>query len=504
MTFTKSKILNTIYGILLVAFIAFLLTPFYYPRLSDMLYFKFKYNNVHYLDDQKRCVVFELKPSEELKQKKDYKPILKFYDMEKGKFVHLGTDIIHDVKEIRPGYFALYGFLGFLGLQDYSIVMPYASEDYTERMEDEIQVISCIPDEWYRHLETMDNPKLPNNIKEAEALLIKQYEETGQCGDELIDYFRVNQETLGYDFEGIKKKTNISILTSPDKKMRFYTWDTGRGGTSPDFVAFVQYNDGNTVSVGQFTPLTPSKYLTKNKVKRDGYVPYDGAWIDCLYQIDQPDGTPVYLTSAYNKSSSIEGGQDAYAFKVVKGLLEKVPFIDNDGHEVLSVGCLYDIPDWYFKTDGLGWEWVPNFDYETNTFYIPETGDMEMSDRYDKYQLEDGKMKYVGNGAGFWLHPSLHDFKRLCGIYQTKTKFIRIDILPDGQYRYASWSKKNAMDKAPELVIVGAKTDEIENALVFEKDGYEYIVPAYRQGSGDDFGKFIIKKSGKVIQESKV
>lgn len=363
MTFTKSKILNILYGVLLAAFIAFLLTPFYYPRLSDMLYFKSKYNNVHYLDEQKRCVVFELKPSEEQKQRKDYKPILKFYDMEKGKFVHLGTDIIQDVKGIRPGYFALYGFSG---LQDYSIVMPYASEDYTARMEDEIQVISCVPDEWYRHLETMDNPKLPNNIKAAEDLLIKQYEETGQCGNELIDYIRVNQETLDYDFDGIKKKTNISILTSPDKEMRFYTWDTGRGGTSPDFVAYVQYNYGKSVFVGQFTPLTPSKYVTKNKVKRDGYVPYDGAWIGCLYQIDQPDGYPIYITSAYNKASSSEGGQDAYAFKVVKGLLEK------------------------------------------------------MSDRYDKYQLKDGN------------------------------------------------------------------------------------VPAYRHGSGDDFGKFIIRKNGKVIQESKV
>lgn len=40
MTFTKSKVLNILYGLLLAAFIAFLLTPFYYPRISDMLYFK--------------------------------------------------------------------------------------------------------------------------------------------------------------------------------------------------------------------------------------------------------------------------------------------------------------------------------------------------------------------------------------------------------------------------------------------------------------------------------
>lgn len=129
---------------------------------------------------------------------------------------------------------------------------------------------------------------------------------------------------------------------------------------------------------------------------------------------------------------------------------------------------------------------------------------MEMSDRYDKYLLKDGKMKYVGNGAGFWLHPSLHNFKRLCGIYQTKTKFIRVDLLADGNYRYAAWNKKDAISGTPELVIIGGKTDEIDNAIVFEKDDYQYIVPAYRHGSDDDFGKFIIKKNGKAIQESKL
>lgn len=471
------------------------------PRLSDTLFFKYTYENAHTIDEQARLMVFELKDKH--KEERERKmPILKFYDMDKEKFVRLDPSrIIREVKEIRHGFYALYDHLG---MQTYTLVMPYASNDNYVRGEDEIQIIDCIPSEWYRHDQDSTAYKLSHNIREAESQLVKLYEESGSCGYELIDYARGNTSTLEYDFDKIIKQTDVSVLTSNDGKVRFYTWDTHTGGTSPNFAAYVQYNDGRSINVRCFTPLTPSNFVCERDVKKDGYQPYDEAWMDCLYQIDQPNGKPVYITSAYNKASSSKGGQDIFALQIIDGKLQKIPFIDKDGEQAMTVGCYYYIPDWYFTTDGLGWDWVPSFDSDTNTHYVPETGDMEMSDRYDKYQLVDGKMKYVSNGAGYWLHPSLHEFKRLVGIYQTKTKLIRVDLLANGDYRYASWSKKNTMDKEPELVLTGGKADIVGNAIVFEKDGYQYMVPAYRRGQGDDFGKFIIKKNGKVIQEAKV
>jgi len=371
-------------------------------------------------------------------------------------------------------------------------------------MSNEIQIIDCTPEEWYKKGDDSNVPKLPSNIYEAETQLIKQFEETEDCGYGLVDYVRGHSATLEYDFDRLKGKTNVSIITSPDRKLRFYTWDIGTGGTSPDFASYVQYDNGKSVAISNFSPMTKSKYFCETDVAKDGYQPCEGGWIDCLYQIDQPDGKPMYIAAAYNKASSSEGEHDAYTVKIIDGKLQKVPFIDKDGLQVFSVGCYYSIPDWYFTTDGLGWNWVMSFDENTQTLYVPEDGDMEMSDRYDKYQLVNGQMRYIGNGAGFWLHPYLQDFKRLCGIYQTKTKLIRIDLLADGDYRYAAWSKKNDMSKTPELVITGGRTDVIENAILFEKDGYQYIVLAYRRGVSNDFGKFIIKKSGKVIQETEV
>lgn len=466
--------------------------------LSDRLWLKHVYGDIHPLDSQGRCLVVELNK----KQPEGKKCELKIYDTKKKEFVHLDLcRSIREVKEIRPGYYALYDRLGF---QTYTIVMPYVNENDYYSSHDEIKVIDCIPEEWYRLDDDSTTIKLSRNIREAENQLLKLYHEKGSCGYELVEYATGNTSSLVYGFAKLKEESDVSILTSQDRKVRFYTWDTHTGGTSPDYAAYVQYNNGPSINIGRFTPFTSSKYVDVSDVKQDGYEPSEGGWIDCLYQIDQPNGNTVYITSAYNKASSSEGGQDIIAMQIIDGKLQKIPFTYGNGEESLSTGCYYSIPDWYFTTDGLGWDWVPSFDSETNTLYVPEDGDMVMSDRYNKYQFKDGKMRYVGNGAGFWLHPSLHNFKRLCGIYQTKTKFIRVDLLADGNYRYAAWNKRDAMSGTPELVIIGGKTDEIDNAIVFEKDDYQYIVPAYRRGQGDDFGKFIIKKNGKVIQEAKV
>jgi len=494
----SNKAIRIICGTLLVALFAFIAYLCFVPGAFKELYLKASYQNVRSLDEQKRCMVFELKD----KQNETSVPALKFYDMKLGKLVHLDpTRTITEVKEIRPGYYALFNRAG---LQAYSLVMPYSAEDTYYDLSDEIQIIDCIPDDWYKQGDDSNVPKLPSNIYEAETQLIKQFEETEDCGYDLVGYAKEYSATLEYDFDRLKEQTNVSIITSPDRKLRFYTWDTGTGGTSPDFASYVQYENGKSVAISNFSPMTKSKYVCETDVAKDGYQPCGGGWIDCLDQIDQPNGKPMYIAVAYNKASSREGEHNAYIVKIIDGKLQKAPFIDKDGQQVFSVGCYYSIPDWYFTTDGIGGDWVMSFDKNTQTLYVPEDGDMEMSDRYDKYQLVNGQMRYMGKGAGFWLHPSLQDFKRLCGIYQTETKLIRIDLLADGDYRYAAWRKKNDMSKTPELVITGGKTDVIENAIVFEKDGYQYIVPAYRRGVGDDFGKLIVKKNGKVIQETEV
>ncbi len=60
------------------------------------------------------------------------------------------------------------------------------------------------------------------------------------------------------------------------------------------------------------------------------------------------------------------------------------------------------------------------------------------------------------------------------------------------------------MSATPQLVITGGRTDLVENAIVFDNDDCQYIVPVSRSGNDDGFDKVVIKKNGKVIQETKV
>jgi len=71
----------------MVALLAFIAYLCFVPGAFDELYLKASYKNVRPLDEQKRCMVFELKDKQ--KGRETSLSVLKFYDMKLGKLVHL-------------------------------------------------------------------------------------------------------------------------------------------------------------------------------------------------------------------------------------------------------------------------------------------------------------------------------------------------------------------------------------------------------------------------------
>lgn len=308
--------------------------------------------------------------------------------------------------------------------------------------------------------------------------------------------------------DGVQLPSDLSDMTitrSDDGKLTLYAYDTGLGGTSPDYSTYIQYESGDSIVTDYFYPITESDYVCGSDIYKDGADIYEGSFSIIITQFPLSETETGYIIEAYNKVSSVEGCREVSIVGYVDGKLESIPFEKKYGEIGKVAGCAYNIPNWYFTTDGLGWDWVLSFDKNTNTLYIPEDdGVTEMNDRYDLYRFKNGKMRYVGNDAGYWLHPSLREFHYLAGIYQTESKLIRIDALIDHTYRYSEWPKAEPMSSKPELVMTGGKRGIVENAIVFNNGDYTYIVPEYRRGQGDDFGKVIIKYKDKVIQESEV
>lgn len=318
---------------------------------------------------------------------------------------------------------------------------------------------------------------------------------------QLIDFKEVRPN-------GVKLPSDLSDMTitkSDDGKLTLYAYDMGSGGTSPEYSTYIQYESGDSIVTDYLHPLTESEYICRSDIYKDGVDFNDGSFSTIIAQILLSETETGYIIEAYNRASSVEGRSEACLVKYVDGKLIKIPFEKKHGEICNSVSSEYYIPDWYFTTDGLGWDWVLSFDKETNTLYMPEDeGMMVMSDRYDLYQFKNGKMRYIRNDAGYWLYPSLREFHYIAGIYQTESKLIRIDALIDHTYRYSAWPKSKPMSSKPELVMTGGKRGIVENAIVFKNGDYTYVVPEYRRGQGDDFGKVIIKYKNKVIQESEV
>lgn len=213
---------------------------------------------------------------------------------------------------------------------------------------------------------------LPSDLKEAEKKIIDIYKRTGSCGDALISLVKSNPATLSYPFGKLRESTNIGFNTSRNGKVRLYSWDTEMGGTSPAFVSYLQYESGDTIIMDFFVPCSDSRYICSNDVRKDGYEVYDGFDVNNLYQIDTPE-SPAYIAVAYYRSSSIEGSQSAVAFRIIDGKATKIDFVTK-GKKDNRAEADYNIPDWYFTTDGLGWDWVMAFDDKTKTLYVPEHG----------------------------------------------------------------------------------------------------------------------------------
>lgn len=156
------------------------------------------------------------------------------------------------------------------------------------------------------------------------------------------------------------------------------------------------------------------------------------------------------------------------------------------------------------------------FNPADNTLYFPSTENFQMGyhasyDRYEVYQFDGEHFVYKGEDGGFWLHPSIRQFGRLCYLGNTGDYLIRVDELRiydsryDDQaeaeridthrYRYTAWKTPKRMTDEPDLVINDGY--ESQGAYIFENNGYSYMV-------NEDMGRLYVYHGDKLILEQKL
>ena len=141
------------------------------------------------------------------------------------------------------------------------------------------------------------SPLHAETLAQFEKKLIKQYEQKAfyeinqDIESAVVAKIKQDPTSFGYNFPNIQDAYSLRIHFSPDKKLKFYTFDVGSGGTMGEFSSYVQSSTGKSI----ITPIETGFILD---VKQTVFAQQ-----------------PVYLVENYYKASSCMGAYAINAFK---------------------------------------------------------------------------------------------------------------------------------------------------------------------------------------------
>lgn len=274
---------------------------------------------------------------------------------------------------------------------------------------------------------------------------------------ELLKVIRKNPAgAMAYDFKKLTSRDDrfLSITTSPDRKLRFYYWDTGMGGTVPRYYGWFQYKKPG----GQYD-IQPMHSDDADETECADVPEIKG-------QLTGNDGSTLYLISDWLRGDSQRGIYSARVERITnKGLVEGAQFVGKDEKANDNVTAeICDIANWFFRTggdaDNNGWDWPMGYDPKLKELFVPISGTIgndaieeQQTDRYDVYRYDGKNFVWNRTDGGFWLHPSVRQFKHLVATGVVGTHRVRIDMMDDGTYRYAAWDNKAPLSQKPSVII---------------------------------------------------
>lgn len=302
------------------------------------------------------------------------------------------------------------------------------------------------------------------------------------------------------DDEGAGTDDDRHVCVSEDGRITIESGIVPGGGTAPDYWArwTVIDKDG-----GKHVIMSP-----------------ETSYQDKVNTITKTDGTVYYIVNCYGKASSSDGYEWLQAYKIVGDTIQEVNVADggcNVSNDEFSVN--YNIPSWYFATNGAGYDWILEYDIHTRDLYVPITTEEGIIvDRYKVWHFDGNRFVCQGESPHKNLHKSLTNYKTLICYATTKDYVLRIDALDDGELRYASWKKPKTMADMPDIIIGNGKKQHYEVAsdelcpcddYRFYNGSFEYVVnycevKELEDGYGEHHDFLLVKRNGKVMTKQKL
>ena len=323
-----------------------------------------------------------------------------------------------------------------------------------------------------------------SSICDAENKLIEYIDKNDSYSrfpSELFSALVMNDERcFGYDFGRLIERTKdatvrpLSVTTSDDGNLRLYTWDVD-GGTMSCYSGIVSYRNSNGIS--SCTTVNDDSWNSELDNESQNY-----AYIACgAFEIETimlPTGKPVYAIFTHSSGSSIMHLTVVSAYTITESGIIQYNLFRNNGEETNTVS-FYRNPSGSFPAD------IRLTDKELT---VPET--MEGDNPYGGDRPTGRILCYRFNGKVFEctgiayprnLYKGLRNFQHnIITSYQDSWIF-RIDKMPDGSYRYASWKNKKETDE-PNIVVNGGRyTSTVQDnakreKYLFQNYSYTYEV----------------------------
>ena len=286
--------------------------------------------------------------------------------------------------------------------------------------------------------------------------------------------------------------TPLRILRSEDGCIRLYSWDFSGG-------SMTQYS--GITSVKQNGVLTSYAYLEDEA--SEGDLQSEQGGIACgatdikVFQLKS--GDKIYVVNSSYRVDSRIGGIGFSSYEISDGKMK--PYALFEGKTLIDA-VLNSEYDWVFTDKYLD---------------IPESYDDKCSDfplnsgRYLRYNFDGEQFRFSKIVYSAKLNKRLYGFKKNLIDLDISPWRFRVDEMPDGSYRYASWRNKPVLEE-PDLVVengkclsryLNDKKNKEEKKWIFCNDGYFYEVCCIYENSRLSYKpgakKVVVKKGSRIL-----
>ena len=315
----------------------------------------------------------------------------------------------------------------------------------------------------FAQIDTLDPVKYYNDFEFRDPEARAYARELSRFAETLLH----DETTFEADLSAKLDKLRITLQTSPDGKLKVYSWHDGDEGSAMSYHSIYQ-----TYRNGRFRAVFMEDYYYEPRA---------------VYQVESLEG-PVYLIQCFSRESgwSYAIGMDAFTIDdngrlKPADIFERIPdlYENASGYAArLAVECSPVPPSLYLEG-----AWVDNLFFAITGMdvYMPHYSKNKepneenvMTDFYYRFEWDGEKFRY----KQLVFNPILAKYLpegRLKEEFELGDTIVRIDSVADNSYRYIVWNRDKMFSAAPDLVITQGVYDAEKQEYHFKDGDNEYV-----------------------------